>query len=52
MQSVFLIFFYSAKKYELSMVCVMKCGNSCTRGDSIDKIALDNWSKIQTNAKE
>ena len=34
------------------MVCAMKCGSSCTGGDSFDKITLDKWSKIQTNAKE
>ena len=34
------------------MECVMKCGKRCTREDSIDKITLHKWSKIQTNAKE
>ena len=34
------------------MECVLKCGKPCTSGDSIDKIVLDKWSKIQTNATE
>ena len=34
------------------MECVLKCGKPCISGDSIDKITLDSWSKIQTNAKE
>ena len=34
------------------MECVLKCGKPCTSGDSIDKITLDKWSKIQTIAKE
>ena len=42
----------SANKYELSMECVLKWGKSCTSRDSIDKITLGKWSKIQTNAKE
>ena len=34
------------------MEYVLKCGKPCTSGDSIDKITLDEWSKIQTNTKE
>ena len=34
------------------MKCVLKCGKPCTSGDSIDKITLDKFIKIQTNAKE
>ena len=50
--NIFLNIFYSANKYELSMERVLKCGKRCIRGDSIDKITLHKWSKIQTNAKE
>ena len=42
----------SANKYELSMECVLKWGKPCTSRDSIDKITLDKWGKIQTSAKE
>ena len=34
------------------MECVLNCGKPCTSGDSIDKITVYKWSKIQTNAKE
>ena len=50
--NIFLNLSYSAKKCELSMECVLKCGKRCTRGDSIDKITLHKWSEIQTSAKE
>ena len=43
---------YSANKCKLRIECVLKCGKPCTSRDSIDKITLDKWSKIQTNAKE
>ena len=43
--------FYGVIMYELSMECVLNCSNPST-GDSIDKIALNIWSKLQTNAKE
>ena len=50
--NLFFNLLYSANKYKLSTECVLKCRKPCNSGDSIDKITLDRWSKIQTNAKE